>query len=103
MTGFWALDPVGDIRMLFTPNLHEDLALVSSDPTLQKLLSELREVPEGEATGITMKKINRHIYEQGVFNPIYQFRRLFAARSEAQLQDIPLAVQQPYPWQLFGR
>ena len=38
-TGFWALDPAGDMKMLLTPNLHKTLYFVQQDKKLQKLMA----------------------------------------------------------------
>lgn len=102
-TGFWAMDPVGDVRMLFTPNLHKDLGLATNDPKLQKLLSELKHSPPGDGTRAKMEEINRYTFSHAVFNPIFQFKKLYASKNKAELKEFPLAVQQPYPWQLFSR
>ena len=103
MTGFWALDPVGDIRMLFTPHLHEDLKQVWQDPKLQNLLLQLVNLSEGEGIREKLEEINRYNYERSVFNPIMQSRKVYVSKESDMLEAIPLAVQQPYPWQVFLR
>ena len=102
-TGFWAMDPVGDVRMLFTPNLHKDLGLVANDRKLQALLQELKSTPAGTDTRLKMEEINRYIFAQSIFNPIFQFKKLYASKDASALIEFPLAVQQPYPWQIFSR
>ncbi len=102
MSGFWALDPVGDIRMLFTPNLHEDLRLVWQEPQLQSLLKELGLTSEGEGVRSKMEEINRYLNSQAVFNPLIHFRNAYLSKKQEALESVPLAVQQPYPWQLFS-
>lgn len=45
-SGFWALDPAGDIKMLFTPNMHKLLSPITEDEKLQKLLGQVDESVE---------------------------------------------------------
>ncbi len=94
-SGFWALDPAGDMKMLLTPNLHKVLKFVSADPTVQQLISDLGEKPDGFA------KVNRRIYEQANLNVYTHVRRFFAASSQHTLADVPFAITSPAPWQVF--
>ncbi|MBY0471986.1 hypothetical protein K2X30_12540 [bacterium] len=94
-SGFWALDPVGDMKMLFTPNLHKVLRFASEDPTLQKMIADL----EGGKTNFN--EVNRYLYGQGVFNVYSHLRRFFASSNKSLLADVPFAITSPAPWQVF--
>jgi len=96
-SGFWALDPAGDIKMLFTPNLHKPLKKVAEDPRLQKLLSKI-----GMDTAI-YKDVNRHIFEEARLNVYTHHRRFFASKQADLIGDVPFAITSPAPWQVFQR
>ena len=94
-SGFWALDPVGDMKMLFTPNLHKVLRFASEDPALQKMINDL------ENGKTNFKEVNRYLYNQGVFNVYSHLRRFFASPNKSLLADVPFAITSPAPWQVF--
>lgn len=94
-SGFWALDPAGDVKMLFTPNLHKVLSHVSSDAKLQKLIGELNDDPGSYAA------VNRHLFDEATFNVYAHLRRFFASPNKDLLMDVPFAITSPAPWQVF--
>ena len=100
-TGFWPLDPVGDIRMLFTPNLHQGLQVIWKDKHVTNSLDEIGKLSDPIIIRSQMEDLNRYFVTQSVFNSIAQFRRYFASSGRDTLREMPLAVQQPYAWQVF--
>lgn len=94
-SGFWALDPSGDMKMLFTPNLHKALQHVADDPKLQALIAEMQDDTKAYA------KANRYLFADAKFNVYAHPRRFFAARDHSLLAELPFAVTSPAPWQVF--
>lgn len=98
-SGFWAHDPVGDLQMLFTPNLHKSLDFITKDQTLQALIRDLRDDPSNKSK---MLKVNQYIHDEALFN-VYSFvRRFYIIRKDNKTVDLPMAVTSPTPWQVFG-
>lgn len=100
-SGFWPLDAVGDIRMLFTPNMHPALRFVWSDEQVMKHLSDIRDSSDPILIKSKMEELNRYVFDQAIFNPVAHFRRFLASTGKNTLREVPLAVQTPYPWQAF--
>lgn len=96
-TGFWALDPAGDVKMLFTPGLHKPLKFLSDDRELQNLIAGLT----GEEKSYA--KLNQYLYEKGLFNVYAHLRRFYASSCEAALKGVHFAISSPAPWQVFGK
>lgn len=94
-SGFWALDPAGDMKMLLTPNLHKPLKHVSDDEKLQTLIGQL------SSSSSTYAKVNRYLFEEARFNVYTHVRRFFAAKNKNLLGDVPFAITSPAPWQVF--
>lgn len=94
-SGFWALDPGGDMKMLFTPNLHKPLRHVSEDIKLQNFIGRL------EQDKSTFSEVNRYLYEEARFNVYTHLRRFFAAKDKALTGEVPFAITSPAPWQVF--
>lgn len=97
-SGFWPLDPSGDVKMLFTPQLHEILKFVSNDKTLQTLIDK---VQGDEANVSAYKEINQYLYDEATFAVYAHVRRFFAAKNKNLLPDFPAAITSPSPWQVF--
>jgi ABC-type transport system substrate-binding protein len=94
-SGFWALDPAGDMKMLFTPNLHKPLKHISDDEKLQMLIGKL-------GTGAAAyTETNRYLYEESRFNVYTHLRRFFATKNKSILAEVPFAITSPAPWQVF--
>jgi ABC-type transport system substrate-binding protein len=96
-TGFWALDPAGDIQMLLTPNMHEVLNFVTQDEKLQELIRKLKT----NTTDESFKEVNRYIYEQAIFNVFTHVRRFYASNNKSLLAEAPVSITSPAPWQVF--
>jgi len=97
-TGFWAFDPAGDIQMLMTPNMHKSLKFISEDIKMQDLIRNLK------ASGLqnsTFTELNKHIYKESLFNVFSHVRRFFVVKDKKLLQEAPVSITSPAPWQLF--
>lgn len=98
-TGFWALDPTGDIQMLFTPNLHKGLQHFWKDQTLQTYLSHI--VKDGQVNSKVVDEINAHIFTDAKFNVYSHIRRFYASKNKSLVQKLPIGITSPSPWHLF--
>ena len=98
-TGFWELDPSGDIQMLFTPNLHKPLIHMWSDPVLQTKLSKL--VKDGKADVEAFKNVNDYIFNEGKFNVYTHIRRFYVSKNASFKSHYPVGITSPAPWQIF--
>lgn len=94
-SGFWALDPAGDIKMLFTPNMHKLLSPITEDSKLQSLLGQVDESVDA------YKNVNRYLFQDAKFNVYNHPRRFFVAHDKDTLTDFPFALTYPSPWQVF--
>lgn len=99
-TGFWALDPSGDIQMLFTPNLHKGLQYLWKDSELQTLLGAA--VQNGQINLEVFKEINQYLFENAKFNVYSHIRRFYASPNKKLVQNLPIGITSPAPWHLFG-
>jgi len=97
-TGFWALDPGGDVQMLLTPNMHPVLNFVSSDPNLQSLV---RNLSSDAKKSDSFSKLNRYLFEDALLNVFAHSRRFFASNSKNLIAELPLSITAPSPWQVF--
>lgn len=95
-TGFWALDPAGDVQMLMTPNMHKYLGFVTEDKAMQKLIRDLKSSGKDG-----FLNLNRYIYNQALFNVFSHGRRFVAVKDRNILQEAPLSITSPAPWQYF--
>lgn len=98
-TGFWALDPTGDIQMLFTPNLHKGLQNFWNDDKLQTLLGKV--VENGKVNMKAVDAINSHLFSDGKFNVYSHIRRFYAFKNQNLISKLPIGITSPSPWQLF--
>lgn len=94
-SGFWALDPAGDLKMLFTPNLHRGLSPVSEDGDLQRLLKNV------DGSRAAFQAVNEYIYDDAKFNVYSHPRRFYVTPNEHALSELPFALTSPAPWQVF--
>lgn len=99
-SGFWAQDPIGDVSMWFTPNLHKTMSFLWSDKQIYKMLSELESEIDPIEIQKKMENLNRYITEQSVLAPVVHFRRLFISSSRITTLNLSQAVTSPTPWQL---
>lgn len=98
-TGFWALDPAGDIQMLLTPNMHKLLQFVSNDDQAQKLIKNLKSVEGINAKAFT--ELNQYIFDDAKFNVFAHVRRFYAAQALESMAELPVSITSPAPWQVF--
>ena len=99
-SGFWAQDPIGDLQMLFTPNLHKSLDYVTQDKTLQKKIRKIRDNPSNKTL---LFEMNQYIHDEALFNVYSYVRRFYISTYENQSLDLPFAITAPPPWQVFVR
>jgi ABC-type transport system substrate-binding protein len=99
-TGFWALDPTGDIQMLFTPNLHKGLQHFWKDEKLQERLNTI--VKDGDVNMASVNSINSYLFADAKFNVYSHIRRFYASKSKDLVQHLPIGITSPSPWHLFG-
>ncbi len=97
-SGFWANDPLGDLKMLFTPNLHKPLNYISKDQALQNLIEECIKNPSIKAN---LFKVNQYLHDQGLFNVYTHVRRFYFSKDSNKLRQIPQGSAAPNPWQVL--
>ncbi len=97
-SGFWANDPVGDLQMLFTPNLHKPLNFITKDESLQKLIKNLV-VDQTDKTKYF--EVNKYLHDQAMFNVYTHVRRFYFSKAKNKLKQIPQGSAAPTPWQVF--
>lgn len=98
-TGFWALDPAGDIQMLFTPGLHKGLIDFWEDIKLQSLLSKV--IQDGKINERAFVEINEHLYSESKFNVFSHIRKLYASKNKKLVTNLPIGITSPSPWHIF--
>ena len=98
-TGFWALDPTGDIQMLFTPNLHKGLQHFWNDEKLQGLLGQI--VVNGKVNTQAVNGINTHLFSDAKFNVYAHIRRFYVFKNQKLSRHLPIGITSPSPWHLF--
>lgn len=99
-TGFWAMDPTGDIQMLFTPNLHKVLEHFWQDDKLQSLLHNVAK--DGAVNVESVDSINAYLFTSAKFNVYSHIRRFYASSNKNLVQNLPNGITNPSPWHLFG-
>lgn len=100
-SGFWAQDPIGDISMLFSKNLHKLLSFNWSDDNLYKRLENLENELQPKKIEQMMKDINKYINEKSLISPIIHFKKLYLTSTDIKSLNIPQAITVPAPWQLY--
>lgn len=100
-TGFWPVDPFGDLQMLFTPNMHKHLAAVANNPQLQAAIRATRQSSSPPPDQLNL--INQILFDEAIYNVFthHQYMYLGSRSSESTLRRSPLGVTVPYPWQVF--
>lgn len=98
-SGFWAFDPVGDVQMLLTPNLHKPLKFIAQDPKLQAMLNGLEFESDPNPR---LQQINRYVYEQALMNVYAHSKRIYLVKNVSNAGNIPVAITPPAPWQVFN-
>lgn len=98
-TGLWALDPAGDIQMVFTPNMHKLLHFVSNDDKAQSLIKNLKRGNENSPDGF--REMNQYIFDEAKFNVFAHVRRFYASDSLLHIAELPVSITSPAPYQVF--
>ncbi|AZZ37481.1 hypothetical protein CIK05_11980 [Bdellovibrio sp. qaytius] len=99
-SGFWAQDPVGDISMWFTKNLHKTMTFVWEDKELYSLLKDIEDETVDSNVNDRIKLLNKHIYSNSIIAPLIHFRRLYITNSKTKNLNLPQAITSPAPWQI---
>lgn len=101
-SGFWAQDPVGDISMWFTPDLHKTMHFAWQDAEIYRQIDGLERQLDASQVSAKLSMFNRYISEQSVLMPVLHFRRLFISSKNSSSLHLPQAVTSPAPWQLIS-
>ena len=99
-SGFWAQDPVGDVSMWFTKNLHKSMTFLWEDELLYKKIELLEIENNSVETRSKMENFNRYIFDESVIAPILHFRRLFISSRSVKGLSLPQSITSPAPWQI---
>jgi hypothetical protein len=99
-SGFWAQDPIGDVSMWFTKNLHKPMRFIWTDTQVYKQISSLENELDPNLIKLKMEMFNRHIFDQSLIAPVLHFRRCFISNSDVKGLILPQAITSPAPWQL---
>ena len=101
-TGFWPLDPEGDLQMLFTPNLHKPLEDITSDTGLQEKLDLLEKAPQSDKNQ-RFKEVNLYTFNKALFNVFTHIRYFYITQKNAKSHNLPLSIKDlsGTPWQVF--
>ena len=95
---FGALDVAGDLQMLFTPKLHKALEFVAGDLQLQKMIEEAVQNSKDDKA---FANVNQYLYQRALIRPYSHFKRFYLAKNPNLLNNIPVGITFPAPWQLF--
>ncbi|MCX6110595.1 MAG: ABC transporter substrate-binding protein [Proteobacteria bacterium] len=102
-SGLWALDPFGDLQMLFTPDLHKPLAHLQRDRVLQDMIAKLRtEVPPVERVQLATK-LNSYLFEEAILNVFVHSRRFYLSKKGSPFRSLQASITSPTPWQVFEK
>lgn len=99
-TGFWAMDPTGDIQMLFTPNLHKGLKHFWNDLKLQSQLQKI--VSDGKVNDQIIDSVNNYLFADSKLSVYSHIRRFYASKNKDLVLKRPQGITSPSPWHLFG-
>lgn len=99
-TGFWAMDPTGDIQMLFTPNLHKVLEHFWTDDRLQGYLRDV--VKDGVVNSDAVDGVNAYLFTNSKLNVYSHIRRFYASKNKELVQHLSIGITNASPWQIFG-
>lgn len=99
-SGFWAQDPIGDVSMWFTPNLHKTMSFVWSDREIYSQIAALEIEVDPFEIQKKMEHFNQYIVDQSLLAPVVHFRRFFISSKHISKLNLPQAVTSPAPWHL---
>ncbi len=100
-TGFWAMDPVGDLKMLFTPDLHEVLRPQWENKELLNLINDTYRANSPEELSQKAKSVNLYFRRDSLFNPVAHFQFIYISNWVPEKPVAAQAISLPYPWHLF--
>lgn len=100
-SGFWSLDPVGDLEMMFTPNLHPRLHFAATDEGVRKKLDQLDYLSDESDVKNEMTLLNQYIYDTSLVNVFLHTRKFYASTDLDQLRQLNQQISAPSPWQIF--
>lgn len=100
-SGFWAQDPIGDVSMWFTKNLHKPMKFIWEDDEVYRQIHALEIETEPNLIKMKMEALNKYVSDQAVIAPVLHFRRLFISSREVTGLNLPQAITSPAPWQLI--
>jgi len=100
-SGFWALDPVGDIQMFFTPKLHPAMKYVLEDDAVINKVNMIDNLSDSELSS-SLKSFNQYVFEQGTMNTLLHARKVYISKTKDTIRQLPQAIASPYPWQIFN-
>ncbi len=100
-SGFWAQDPIGDVAMWFTKNLHKPMKFIWSDASVYKQIADLENEVYPQNIKIKMENFNRYLFEESLISPVMHFRRCFISNLGVSDITLPQAITSPAPWQIM--
>ena len=88
--------------MMFSENLHPVLRFLLNDKAIGPQVAHyLKLIDESSDASAAMSSLNKLLFESGLMNVVFEFRFFYATKTPKILKKLPLAVQVPYPWQVF--
>ncbi len=100
-SGFSLLDPIADIKILFTKGVHSALQGVVYDKVVADLANSFG--PSRHRNRDIVHSLNKKLYQDAILNSYchwsYIYMRLKKYRKLAYISD---AVSMPYPWEVFN-
>lgn len=100
-TGFWAMDPLGDLKMLFTPHLHEILRDQWEDSHLIELVEAAYTSVSKEDQDKNSRLVNEYLFQESFFNTMAHYQQIYISNWKPERPAASQALTMPYPWHLF--
>ncbi|MFZ4403892.1 MAG: ABC transporter substrate-binding protein [Pseudobdellovibrionaceae bacterium] len=100
-TGFWAVDVVSDLKMLFTPNLHDLLRQVWQDKELLRLIDQAYASEDDSTLEKNLRIVDEYIQDQALFNVVAHFQWAYISNNSHIGTNLSQAISDPHPWHLF--
>ncbi|NJM10475.1 MAG: hypothetical protein HC883_06425 [Bdellovibrionaceae bacterium] len=100
-SGFWAQDPAGDISMMLTPGLHKQLRYLARDAKIRAAVEPIRGGDASSGMADAFQRLNFALIDSGLIAVVRHFGFVYGFNPPVESARLPLAMQLPYPWQLF--
>lgn len=100
-SGFWSLDPVGDLQMMFTPKLHPRLKFITDNANIRSLLQDLENINSDSEVVEKMKSFNLYLNQTSLMSVYLHSRKFYASKHIEQLRELPQQISAPSIWQIF--